>query len=334
VLTSPRIAIATAIVTLFGLGCRGRARARSNRDASVRVVSIASTPDASSAPALVFPRETRFELLAPGNAPRAALRYHAGVAREVSARAVVTTRQYVNGYWRDEITLAPVTDGFGVAPGAAGVIHVRGLAAHVDEAGAYPAGVAAENAYLARWRALLEGARADITIDDRGRFLGASLVGTSAATERDAEEELVQRWLALAVPVPEEPVGVGARWRVVIVLRAGGTVLKQDATYTLTTIDEDQWTVDVAIERLGEPQDIFVPGASADDAPVIGELLGLRRVVTGSVVVAPTDPLPVRGSVRAEVTSHARLRVGARIDEEVSEDRASIVIGPSSLPVR
>ena len=278
---------------------------------------------AIDAPAIPLPRELSFTLLAPGDAPRTRLRYAIdGAPRELVARSTVTTRANLDGTWRDEVAQAPVRDGFGVTA-AAGVVALRGLDARVD-AGS-PAGVAAAERYVTRWRALLAKRRADVHVDERGRFERATLLDDPTGAHVDAREELVQRWLALAVPLPEAPVGVGARWRVVTALRAGGVVLKQTATYRLAAADDATWKIELEAERIGEPQDIAVPGKPGAS---LGELLGMRRVVKGTVVVGRTDPLPLRGALTAEVSSHARVTAGGRTTEQFSEDRGTIELGP------
>lgn len=298
-------------------------------DAAAPRMHVVPTPGTGTArpaidtPAIPLPRELSFTLLSPGDAPRARLRYEPGGApRELVARSTVTTRASVDGTWSDEVTQAPVRDGFGVTA-VAGVVELRGLDARVD-AGS-PAGVAAAERYVTRWRALLAKRRADVAIDARGRLERATLLDDPAGTHVDAREELVQRWLALAVPLPEEAVGVGARWRVVTALRAGGVVLKQTATYRLAAADDTAWTIELEAERIGEPQDIAVPGKPGAS---LGELLGMRRVVTGTVVVGRADPLPLRGSLAAEVSSHARVTAGGRTTEQFSEDRGTIELGP------
>ncbi len=297
-----------------------------------RVLPPAVPPSRMPEPRIELPRELRFTLLDPGQGARARLRYRAdGSTRELVARAQVTTRSYADGTWIDPVAMAPVRDGFGVTATATGsgegaVIQLRGLVASVDGGAATPAAAAAE-AYLGRWRALLERRRADVTIDDRGRLVTTALLDDPTGARVEARDELVQRWLGLAVPLPEEPVAIGARWRVVTALRAGGAVLKQTATYQLRARDAQAWTIDVEAERIGEPQDILAPGVPGG---VLGEVVALRRVVKGTLVVGPSDPLPRRGTLASEVASHARFHAAGRTTERYTEDQATIELGPGA----
>lgn len=331
-----------ASVALLGAlavaGCRGKPAAKQApaADAGVSGPRIRTLPPSPTVfppePPAEMPRELRFTLLEPGTGKRTRLRYRGGgAARELTARATVTTHAYADGAWTDELTLAPVRDGFGISADATSagalIVHLRPLVASVEApagAAATPA-VSAAEAYVARWRSLLEKRRADVTIDARGRLTAAVILDDPAAGQSDARDELVQRWLGLVVPVPEEPVAPGARWRVVTILRAGGATLKQNATYTLVSAGDAGWTVEVSAERIGEPQDISIPGVAGSP----GELVALRRVVTGSVTVSSSDPLPLRGSLTAEVSTHARFRLdGGRSTERYTDDRATITLAP------
>lgn len=335
----PAVVLALAIA---GAGCRGT-RATAERDGA----ATAATPSDAGPrlrtlppmnpqvfppePPAEMPRELDAKLLEPGTGPRVLLRYRGGgPARELVARSVVTSRAYAAGTWTDEVTLAPVRDGFGVTsePATAATastltIHLRALDGTVDAAGATPAAIAAAEGYVARWRTMLAGRRADVTTDARGRITTAALLDDPRGGQSDARDELVQRWLGLAVPLPDEPVAPGARWRVRSLVRAGGIVLEQTATYRLVRAAPDGWTVEVTAERIGEPQDIRVPGVDTS----LGELIALRRVVTGRLTVGPHDPLPLAGTLTAEVSTHARLRApGGGLAERYADDRATITL--------
>ncbi len=326
-----------AACALAGGGCRSRAT--SGKDAGLADATAVVGPTTHvvpmtgpsrrrlPAPEAPMPAQRSFVVLDAGAAPRRALRYRpGGAARELVATARITSKSFADGVWTEARALAPVRDGFGVTTerlGSAAVVHVRGLIGEVDADGATAVAAADAASYLARWRALLERRRADVATDDRGQLGAVTVLDDPAGrAPADARDELVQRWLGLAVPLPAEPIGRGGRWRVVTLLRAGGAVLTQHASYRLIAITSDRMTIAVELERIGEHQDIDVPGLPADAR---AELIALRRVVTGTLVLGRDGPLPVSGELTAESASHARFAVGDRPDrEQITEDTATV----------
>src|SRR5687768_6133595 len=86
-------------------------------------------------PNVVLPREMSFTLLEPGDGAREQLRYRldgGAEQRELVSRSTMKLRSNADGVWGDEITMAPVRYGFGVSA-SAGVVHLRGLEAHVSD---------------------------------------------------------------------------------------------------------------------------------------------------------------------------------------------------------
>lgn len=311
-----------ALAAIALAACGGRKgetdRASSTaRDAAIRP-SIPRSPLAE--PAVVLPREMSFTLLEPGDGARARMRYRLDGAeqRELVVRSTVKTHNNVDGVWGDEVTLAPVRDGFGVSA-TAGVVQLRGLEAHVGD-GTAAARSAAEN-YVERWRRFLQKRRIDVKVDIRGRLESVSLLDDPSGVHTDARDELTQRWLGMAVPLPEEPVAVGGTWKVVIALRAGNIVVKQTTTYRLVAIVADEWTIEIELVRIGEPQDVAAPGIGSD-ARV--ELIALKQVMKGSVIVGRGDPVPLRGRVSVELSAHVRAQLGASTTEQYGEETATL----------
>ncbi|MBP8808061.1 MAG: hypothetical protein KBI14_15645 [Kofleriaceae bacterium] len=323
-----RLALTAALTAgLAVAACKGRRTSApppppSSADASVGPVVRELPPRPGPRPTPPpMPRELRASLLDAGAAPRLPRRYRAAPQpeRTLTVTAALTERRYQGGAWIGPVEHPPLRDGFAVTRTADGTLAVRGLVGAVDAPDA-----AAAAPLLARWRTLLERRRLTVAVDDRGRMSAATFTDDPDRRRPDAtlaEDEFAQRWLALAVPWPDEPIGLGARWRFIHVLRVGGVYLKQTATYTLEAIADDRLTVAIELERLGEPQALDLPGAPA-------ELIALRRRLTGRVTVGATDPLPLAGQLVAEQSSHARVRgVGPVPEDELTDDRATLTLG-------
>jgi len=265
-----------------------RDRHEPTRDKSAATSPVAAAPTPASAPRTVeiseppiaLPRELAFELLEPGKGARAPLRYafEAGTLRFVT-RTELTSRELVDGTWREPATAQPSTSELGVNVERDGRVVMR----------------AANASDLA------------ITLDARGRT-------PELATHASAAEDVVQRMLATVVPLPEQPVGLGARWRVVTALRQQGAVLKQTATYTLAARDS-RWTIAVDVQRLAEPQRVM--GV---------ELVAIVRRLQGTFELDPTRPFPRTGTLAVTSTVHAR--TGSR--ETIVEDTGTIELRAAS----
>jgi len=165
-----------------------------------------------------------------------------------------------------------------------------------------------------------------VAFDVRGGFSAIRFNDdpTNARSAR-AKDELAQRLLSLIVPVPVEPVGTGASWRVVTILRQGPAYAKQTATYTLTSRTAGAWKVHAQLQRVGEEQRIsdpsLPPGTTAD-------LLAMFRNVEGDIEIDPAQPLVTGGSLAIESRLHVKLQApgqtAAQALEQIFEDTGTV----------
>jgi len=287
------------------------------------------SPDIRSLPQpkIELPKQESATLLAPGASPRTHLRYRwvPRAAHEVTATARLRTRRLVDGTWSDTVDVPPVREGFGfnVQPARGGSrLAFHGLIAAVlgkpDDAAR-----ARADEYLTQFRSLLEHRRGTAVLDERGHLDEIAFADDGPGQRSDkAVDELQQRWLAAAVPLPAEPIGKGARWRVVTVLRAGAAVIKQTAEYTLVEAGPKRWVIDEQVRRIGERQLVDTPQMPPG---TIAELIALFRETKGRVEVAPDVPWPVAGTLTTELRVHARFGVpGSGVHEDITEDTGTI----------
>jgi hypothetical protein len=275
-----------------------------------------SGPMEMAAPAIAVPKQESFRLEAAGSGVTAPLRY---ALRAGTASYTVTTRLTSRQIGKAKPEPLPaITDGFAITVSDA-ALALRAL----------PAATAAPNPtaeqYASRWRALLENRRITAVADARGQ-LGELRFLDDPDNRRssDSRDELAQRLLALSVPVPDEPIGVGARWQVVTVLRQSGAYLKQTATYTLRERTDQRWRVHVKLLRVGEQQTLLdprlPPGASVD-------LVAVFRLLEGELDVDPGAPLAVGGKLSVESRVHARIAVpGREVEEQFTEDLGTLTL--------
>ena len=261
---------------------------------------------AMDAPPVALPSQESFRLLSPGRGARAALRYTlAAGTTAMMARSTLRSRRLDRGAFSRPVALPAIRDGFEVAVEAARTDRVA-LRPVVGQAAAASPDA---DAYLAPWRTLLQGRPIALSLDDRGQVTAIQFDDDrSGATSVQARDELVQRLLSLIVPLPTEPVGTGASWRAVTILRQGPAIARQTATYTLIARGPARWKLHVKLQRIGEQQQIVDPALPRGTT---AELVALFRALEGDVEVDPALPLIAGGSLAIESRLHARLQLPA-----------------------
>ena len=73
-------------------------------------------------------------------------------------------------------------------------------------------------------------------------------------------DALRQSIAQLSQPLPEEPIGKGARWRTKDRVDMNGLKIDQSTTFELVDVLDGKHVIDVAIEQKAEPQDVEAPG--------------------------------------------------------------------------
>lgn len=112
--------------------------------------------------------------------------------------------------------------------------------------------------------------RATMRMDDRGAVLGGTVVipGDLPAMVKPQMQQLAQNMGQIAVPLPPEAIGVGARWTATTDLDQSGMKLRQSAEYVLRALEGEHATIDATItQTLLEPE-IQVPGMFGTTAHV------------------------------------------------------------------
>lgn len=107
------------------------------------------------------------------------------------------------------------------------------------------------------------GQSAKLVINDRG-------IGQSISFDEDAKADpataqslasLESTLAMLATPLPEQPVGPGARWTAETKLQQQAIDVNQKVTYTLKSIKDGVLNLELKIEHSAPAQDVAMPGA-------------------------------------------------------------------------
>jgi hypothetical protein len=306
-------------LALVLFGCGGSKEDRPPSPPATAPTHRAIEVERFAGPPVVLPLEKEFVVLDGGQGAPHTLRYMLRPATtSYMAKTALTSRRLAGGTWTAAHAMPAIENGLAITVTAGDALVARVLPGVIDGAATPDA-----QQYLAAWKPL-EDRRLTLTVDARGR-LGAIAFADDPTTQRSATEkdEIVQRLLATLIPLPEEPVGVGAKWRVVTALRQRPAIVKQTATYTLEAITRDGWTIGVDVRRIGESQRLIEPALPRD---AVVDLVALVRALHGSLAV---DPRAVFGAGELVVSSTIHVRAtaaGRGASEEIVEDTGTITL--------
>lgn len=137
-------------------------------------------------------------------------------------------------------------------------------------------------------------------------------------------DNMQQQIRQMSAPLPEEPVGVGARWKVVMPIELPLIKMQQTATYELTSIQGDTGEFKIVLEQNAPPQTMTIPnlpaGAKAD-------LKALESKASGTIQFDLTKIVP-RSDLTTNVRTVMAVDAGGQAQELTMSMRVGIKIAP------
>jgi hypothetical protein len=114
---------------------------------------------------------------------------------------------------------------------------------------------------LERELAAIGGTRGTFRVSDRGLLESGSLdiPDNVNAQSRQMMEQMTQNMRQIAIPLPPEPVGPGAKWEATTRIELGGLDLKQRAEYQLVGCEQTLCKLQVSIEQSTEAEQFAPP---------------------------------------------------------------------------
>jgi len=157
-------------------------------------------------------------------------------------------------------------------------------------------------------------------VDPRGRLVASQydLPANASPELRNSLQRMQDAMRQLMPPLPEEPVGVGAKWRAASDVRSQ-IAFRQVSTYTLESMEEGRIVLTVQTEQSADPQPMASdqPGVTAELTAFDGEA-SFRIELTLDQMVPTSD-----GDVSVELTTRATPQNGA--PQEVTMKMATAV---------
>jgi hypothetical protein len=117
-----------------------------------------------------------------------------------------------------------------------------------------------------------------------------------------------QSFESMVAPLPDGPVGAGARWQVVTRVNNAGADILQFATYTLKARNGSKITLDVAIDQLAASGSIKAPGMPPG---VSASLSSLKSSGGGTTRLDLTSIAPEAGQLSLKTSMDIDVAAGA-----------------------
>lgn len=148
---------------------------------------------------------------------------------------------------------------------------------------------------------------ASLTIDAQGRQVSADygLPEVSTPGLRPSLAGFQQSFSQLFVIFPEEPVGVGARWKSTAHYEHSGIPIEQRSTYTLEQRDEDTLTLAVEFEQSATGTTESPAGVALEDTRFGGR-------GTGTLTVRLDSPFPVAAEAKSRSRVSSSVTMGGQ----------------------
>jgi len=166
----------------------------------------------------------------------------------------------------------------------------------------------------------MKGMTGAATVTSRGfsRDAEIKLPAGVDAQSKQVMDNMRQSINQMSAPLPEEPVGKGARWQVTMPMDTPAMKFTQIATYTLTEIDGDKVKCDVAITQSAPPQDVNAPGLPPG---MKVSLKSLDTSGTGTIEMQMTDLVPTSNvkvtTINVVVANEQEIKTTTRVETSI-----------------
>lgn len=137
----------------------------------------------------------------------------------------------------------------------------------------------------------LSSLRAEVAMTSRGYVREANFEMAPGADQAMVQmlQSMRQSITQMSIPLPEQAVGAGGRWKALQQVQASGMTLYQVATFSLERLDGPRATIAVGLEQLSPRQDLRLPDEAKGATAELTEMRGRGK---GSMLVDLRSPVP------------------------------------------
>lgn len=108
-------------------------------------------------------------------------------------------------------------------------------------------------------------------------------------------EQLSNSLNQMSSPMPEEAVGIGAKWRISSQLKIGAININQSAVYELVSLKDNIATLNITMEQQANSQELALPGIPEGSASV--SLKSLTSQGQGQMTLPLNSIMPTRSTI-------------------------------------
>lgn len=157
----------------------------------------------------------------------------------------------------------------------------------------------------------IAGMSGSFIVDNRGQNKGGNFVFLQ---EIDAQlkQQISDSLNQISSPLPEEAIGIGARWQTTSLANFRGMKATQTATYELVNLQDGVVTLNVSVQQQAQPQTLKQPGLPS------GATLTLRSLNSqgkGQVIVPLNQLFPIRSRLVMNANSQMAVKQAGKAEE-------------------
>lgn len=141
------------------------------------------------------------------------------------------------------------------------------------------------------------GLSGTLITDNRGQIKTSSITlpeGIDPMT-KPLLEQLSTSLKQMSSPMPQEVVGIGAKWRVSSQLKIGSINMNQSAVYELVSLKDNVATLNFTVEQQANAQELTLPGIPAGSATI--SLKTLTSQGQGQMTLPLSSIMPTRSTM-------------------------------------
>lgn len=143
----------------------------------------------------------------------------------------------------------------------------------------------------------MEGLSGTLITDNRGQIKSSKIILPENVDplSKNFLEQISNSLNQMSSPMPEEAVGIGAKWRVSSQLKIGAINMNQSAVYELVSLKDNIASLNITVEQQANAQEVTLPGIPAGSASV--SLKSLTSQGQGQMTLPLSSIMPTSSTI-------------------------------------